>query len=102
MVAGLVVALAGVAIVVRARLRARPVLVEATYDAPVDDLADLLDRAGQVFRATDRALRLGVAVTVVGLLVAGVGAWLVSDMRAFGADVGGGASSDREQVGGTW
>lgn len=101
MVAGLVVALAGVALVVRARLRAQPVLAQATYDAPVDDLADLLDRVGQVFRATDRALRMGVVVAVVGLLVAGVGAWLVSDMRAFGADVGGG-SSDREQVGGTW
>jgi hypothetical protein len=39
---------------------------------------------------------------VVGLLVAGVGAWLGSDARAMGADVGGSGTGDHARVGGTW
>jgi hypothetical protein len=41
-------------------------------------------------------------VAVVGLLVAGIGAYLGSDARALGTDVGGSGTSNHSRIGGTW
>jgi hypothetical protein len=99
---GLVVALAGVGVALRARLTARPAGNVLTVDAPIDSFDDLLERAQAAYRATDSGLRAGVGLVVVGVLLAGVGAYLDSDARALGADVGGSGTSDRARVGGTW
>jgi hypothetical protein len=101
-VLGLVVALAGVVLAFRARAKAGPAATLAPAGAPVDGFDDVLERAEAAFRATDAGLRTGVAAVVVGLLLAGVGAYLGSDARALGADVGGSGTSDRARVGGSW
>ena len=102
MVIGLVVALLGVVLALRAHIRIRPALAGIPDDAPVDDVADVLERVARAFRATDRGIRSGVAMAVVGLLVAGLGAYLVSGTRALGADVGGSGTDDNARVGGSW
>lgn len=102
MLVGLVGALVGVGVAVRAGLQGRPVTAGVADDTPVEDVADALARVSDTFRSTDRALRIGVVVAAGGLLLAGIGAYLGSDARALGADVGGSGSSDNARVGGTW
>jgi hypothetical protein len=99
---GLVVAGLGAALALRSCLQAAPTSDPRATAAPIHDVEDLFERAQAAFRATDDALRIGVAMAVVGLLLAGVGAYLSSDARALGADVGGSGTSDRARVGGTW
>src|SRR4051812_42758404 len=101
-VIGLAVALVGVGFALVPVLQGRPALSGVPDDTPVHEVADVLAHAGDVVRRTDRDVRAGVAVAVVGLLLAGIGAWLGSDARALGTDVGGSGSSDRARVGGTW
>ena len=106
MVLGFVLTLAGVgvwvAVAVRARVRARPATDVLRAETPIDGFDDVLERVQFAFRATDSRLRTGVALVLVGLLLAGVGAYLDSDARALGADVGGSGTTDRARVGGTW
>jgi hypothetical protein len=105
-IVGLVLAVIGAGVALRARSQPRPAVdplaVASHVDGPVDSFDDVLERAHAAFRATDSALRIGVAVIVAGLLLAGIGAYLGSDARALGADVGGSGTSDRARVGGSW
>jgi len=99
MLIGLVVALAGVGVAVWARLRAPEPAGLAPEDVVV---AHGFEQLADAVRRIDARVRLGVVVAVVGLLVAGLGAYLGSDARALGADIGGGGTSDKARVGGTW
>jgi hypothetical protein len=99
---GLVVGLVGVGIALRSRLLGRPAMVGVPDATPVDDVADALERVSEAFHATDKGLRTGVAVAVVGILVAGFGAYLSSDARALSADVGGKGTSNSARIGGSW
>jgi hypothetical protein len=101
MVLGFVLALVGVAVAVRARFQAGPAADVLRAETPIDGFDDVLERVQVAFRATDSGLRAGVALVVVGLLLAGAGAYLDSDARALGADVGSG-KTDHARVGGTW
>ncbi len=69
-----------------------------------DELALATDFEGmaRALHAIDRRIKIGVGVAVGGLLLAGIGAYLGSDARALGADVGGGGSNDNARVGGSW
>ncbi len=96
---GLVVALAGVAL---AALSYRPRSEDAVLAPDEMVLATGFEQVSQAFHRVDKGVRTGVAVAVVGLLVAGAGAYLGSDARALGADVGGSGTSDHNRVGGTW
>jgi hypothetical protein len=99
---GLVVALVGVGIALRSRLLGRPAMVGVPDATPVNDVADALERVSEAFHATDKGLRTGVALGIVGLLVAGFGAYLGSDARALSADVGGSGTNDSARIGGSW
>jgi hypothetical protein len=99
---GLVVALVGVGLALRPRLQGRPALVGAPDTAPIDDVRGALEEVASTFHSIDRGVRTGVAVAVVGLLIAGLGAFLGSDARALGTDVGGSGSGDKARIGGTW
>ena len=101
-IVGLVLAVLGAAVAVRARLQPRPAADPLAVASPVDSFDDALERVQAAFRATDSGLRTGVAVIVTGLVLAGIGAYLGSDARALGADVGGSGTSDRARVGGSW
>jgi hypothetical protein len=102
LVVGLVVALIGVGLALRPRLAGRPAMVGVPDDGPIHDVGDALERVAETFHAVDRGLRTGVIVAVVGLVVAGIGAYLGSDARALGADVGGTGTNDHARIGGTW
>ena len=102
MVIGLVMSLLGAGIALRARLQARSAAHALSTGVPVDGFEDVLERVQSAYHATDAALRTAVAVMVVGVLLAVVGAYLSSDARALGADVGGSGTSDRARVGGSW
>ncbi len=102
LVVGLVVALIGVGLALRPRLAGRPAMVGVPDDDPIHDVGDALERVAEAFHAVDRGLRTGVIVAVVGLVVAGIGAYLGSDARALGADVGGSGTNDHARIGGTW
>jgi hypothetical protein len=99
---GLVVALVGVGLALRPRLAGRPAMTGAPADDPIHDVGDALERVAETFHALDRGLRTGVLVAVVGLVVAGIGAYLGSDARALGADVGGSGTNAHARIGGTW
>ena len=101
-VIGLVIALLGVGLALRPRLAGRPAMVGIPDSSPIDDVEDALERVSSTFHAVDKGLRTGVIVAVVGLLVAGLGAYLGSDARALGTDVGGSGTNDKARVGGTW
>jgi hypothetical protein len=101
-VLGLVIAGLGAALALRSRLLTARTADPLATAAPIHDFDDVLERAQTAFRATDDALRIGVVMAVVGLLLAGVGAYLTSDAQALGTDVGGSGTSDRARVGGTW
>jgi hypothetical protein len=101
-VIGLLVAVIGVGLALRPHFAGRPAMAGVPDAAPIHDVGDALEQASEAFHAVDRGVRTGVAVAVVGLLVAGVGAWLGSDARAMGADVGGSGTGDHARVGGTW
>ena len=92
---GLVVALAGVGVALWAHLRAPEPAGFAPEDVVV---AHGFEQLADAVRRIDARVRLGV----VGLLVAGLGAYVGSDARALGADLGGGGTSDKARVGGTW
>ena len=97
---GLLVAAAGAGGALMAHYRP-----DASRTRVVDDelvLASDFEGMARAFRSIDRNIRLGVAVTIAGLLVAGVGAYLGSDARALGADVGGSGTNDSARVGGSW
>jgi hypothetical protein len=102
MVLGFALTLVGVGVAARARLQARPATDVPRAETPIDGFDDVLERVQVAFRATDSGLRAGVALVVAGLLLAGVGAYLDSDARALGADVGGRGTTDHARVGGTW
>lgn len=102
MVIGLVVAAVGVMLVVRARARAVPVATALSAGEAIDGLDDVLASAQSAYRATDASLRIGVMVTVTGLVLAVVGAYLGSDARALSTDLGGSGTSNKARVGGTW
>jgi len=102
LVVGLVVALIGVGLALRPRLAGRPAMGGVPDSGPVDEVGDVLERVASAFHAVDRGLRTGVIVAVVGLLVAGIGAYLGSDARALGADVGGSGTGNHARIGGTW
>ncbi len=102
MLVGLVVALVGIALVVRARTRVAPVGAALSSGEAIDGFDDVLERAQAAYRATDASLRTGVLVAVAGLLLAVVGAYLGSDARALSTDLGGSGTSDKARVGGTW
>jgi len=101
-VIGLVVALLGVGLALRPRLAGRPAMAGATDTSPIDDVDDAFARVATTFQAVDKGLRTGVIVAVAGLLIAGLGAYLGSDARALGTDVGGSGSNDKARVGGSW
>ena len=102
LVVGLVVALIGVGLALRPRLAGRPAMVGVSDDCPIHDVGEALERVAETFHGVDRGLRTGVIVAVVGLVVAGIGAYLGSDARALGADVGGTGTNDHARIGGTW
>jgi hypothetical protein len=102
MIIGVLIALLGAALGFRARLQARSAAHALSTGAPVDDFDDVLERIQTAYRTTDAALRSAVALMVVGVLIAGVGAYLGSSARALGADVGGSGTTDRARVGGSW
>ena len=95
-------ALLGAGLALRARLQARSAAHALSTGVPVDGFEDVLERVQSAYRATDAALRSAVAVMAVGILLAVVGAYLGSDARALGADVGGSGTTDRARVGGSW
>ena len=99
---GLVIAAIGVGLALRTRLAGRPAMVGTPDAAPIHDVSDVLEQAADAFRSVDRGLRLGVSVAALGLLVAGIGAYLGSDARALSTDVGGGGTSDHARIGGSW
>ena len=102
LVIGVLMALLGMALALRARLQARSAAHALSTGVPVDGFDDVLERIQSAYRATDAALRSAVAVTAVGVLLAAVGAYLGSDARALGADIGGSGTTDRARVGGSW
>jgi hypothetical protein len=102
LVIGLVVALVGVVLALLPRLAGRPVLVGMPDAEPIDDVHDALAEVSRSYHAVDRGVRIGVLVAVVGLVVAGLGAYLGSDARTLGTDVGGSGGGDHARVGGTW
>ena len=78
---------------------------DTSRSGAVDDelvLATDFEGLAETFRSIDRRVRIGVAVAIAGLLLAGVGAYLGSDARALGADVGGSGTNDSARVGGSW
>jgi hypothetical protein len=99
MVIGLVVALVGVGL---AAASYRPPSADAVFAPDEMVVATGFEQLSQVFHRIDKGVRSGVAVAVVGLLVAGVGAYLGSDARALGADVGGTGTGDHNRIGGSW
>jgi hypothetical protein len=99
MVIGLVVALVGVGL---AALSYRHHSKDAVFTQEELVLATGFEQVSQSFHRIDKGVRSGVALAVVGLLVAGVGAYLGSDARALGADVGGSGTSDHNRIGGSW
>ncbi len=102
MVIGLLMALLGAGLALRARVQARSAAHALSTGVPVDGFEDVLERVQSAYSATDAALRSAVAVMAVGILLAVVGAYLGSDARALGADVGGSGTTDQARVGGSW
>ena len=102
MVIGLLMALLGVGLALRARLQARSAAHALSTGGPVDGFEDVLERVQSAYRATDAALRGAMASWSWESLLAVVGAYLGSDARALGADVGGSGTTDRARVGGSW
>ena len=99
-VVGFLLLITGVGVALLARFRPGPVgHVFAPEDVVV---AAGFEEMARVFRSIDQRIKIGVGVAVAGLLLAGLGAYLGSDARALGADVGGGGSNDNARVGGSW